>query len=82
MAANKTMLLTYDGKELKKWRPSNGAYVDSVSVLLGSYFRWGGLDMDCNSNVYVGDSNMVLEYDSTLIFKSTAYRLETFMISK
>ena len=28
--------------------------------------------MDCNSNVYVGDSNMVLEYDSTLIFKSTA----------
>jgi gliding motility-associated-like protein len=65
MAVNKTMLLTYDGKELKKWRPSNGAYVDSISVS-SLYFNWGGIDLDCQGNIYIGNNNNVNIYDSTL----------------
>ncbi|HWY97807.1 MAG TPA: hypothetical protein VNY36_01870, partial [Bacteroidia bacterium] len=81
MAVNKNMLITYDGKELKKWRPSNGAYVDSISVS-SLYFNWGGLDLDCNGNIYIGNNTNVNIYDSTLTpistpiaFTSTIYDL-------
>jgi len=65
MAANTTMLLTYDGKELKKWRPSNGAYVDSVSVS-NQYFYWAGIDIDYKGEIYVGNETNVVIYDSAL----------------
>ncbi|HSY77521.1 MAG TPA: gliding motility-associated C-terminal domain-containing protein [Bacteroidia bacterium] len=82
MAVNKNMLLTYDGKELKKWRPSNGAYVDSISVS-STYFNWGGLDIDCSGNIYAGNNMNVNIYDSTLTpiltpisFTNTIYDLK------
>ncbi len=82
MAVRNNMLLTYDGKELKKWRPSNGAYVDSIKVS-SNYFEWGGIDIDCGGNIYVGNNKQVNIYDSLLApvstpitFKNVIYDLE------
>jgi len=65
MAANTAMVVTYDGKELKKWRASTGAYIDSISVS-STYFNWGGIDLDCKGNIYIGNNTSVNMYDSTL----------------
>jgi hypothetical protein len=65
MAANKNMVVTYDGASLKKWMPSNGQLEDSIKVSSTS-FTWGGIDIDCNNNIYIGNDSTVNVYDSSL----------------
>jgi len=65
MAANKYMVVTYDGASLKKWVPSNGKLEDSIKVSATS-FNWGGIDIDGNNNIYVGNGSAVDVYDSSL----------------
>ena len=65
MVANKSMLFTYDGGTLKKFKPSNCAFVSSVKIN-PIPFNWGGLDLDCQGNVYAGDFFNVNVYDSNL----------------
>ena len=65
MAANTKMVFTYDGQELKTWRASTGAYIDSIKVS-GTPFNWGGTDIDCKGDVYVGNNMQINIYDSTL----------------
>ncbi|HSY76840.1 MAG TPA: T9SS type A sorting domain-containing protein, partial [Bacteroidia bacterium] len=36
-----------------------------------TYFNWGGIDLDCKGDIYIGDSSRVGIYDSTLTFKSS-----------
>jgi hypothetical protein len=70
MAVYKNMLLTYDGGLLRKWRPSNGTYVDSIPVS-GTYFNWGGIAINCWGDIYIGNGSTVQAYDSTLVLKSS-----------
>jgi len=65
MVANNSTVVTYDGETLKKWMTPTGAFVKST-VVTTTPFKCGGLDMDCQGNLYVGDNNEVVEYDSTL----------------
>ncbi|HTB32607.1 MAG TPA: gliding motility-associated C-terminal domain-containing protein [Bacteroidia bacterium] len=65
LAANKDLLLSFDGASLRKWRPSNGTLIDSIKVSPTS-FQWGGLAIDCEDHIYAGDSNSIQVYDSSL----------------
>jgi gliding motility-associated-like protein len=70
MVANKSAVDTYDGATLKKWLASTGAFVKSAMVST-TPFKFGGLDMDCEDNLYVANNNEVVEYDSSLNALST-----------
>ncbi|HTA82447.1 MAG TPA: gliding motility-associated C-terminal domain-containing protein [Bacteroidia bacterium] len=65
MAANKALVVTYDGATLKKWAPGSGVLEKSIAVT-STPFLWGGTDMDCASNIYVGNYNSIDVFDSNL----------------
>lgn len=70
MAADKNMVVTSDGQILKKWKPASGALQNSKRVSNAS-FEWGGIDIDCADNIYVGVDNSILIYDSSLVHLET-----------
>lgn len=80
MAAIAKFTITYDGATMRKWRPS-GAFVNSVAITGGKAFQYGGLDIDCQGNIYAGYLKSIRVYDSTLNFigsiplKDTVYDL-------
>lgn len=73
MVANKKLLLTYDGSTLKRRKNSNGVLLDSILVS-DSSFLWGGLDIDCANNIYVGKQDSIVVYD-TNFGRQTAIKL-------
>ena len=70
MAVDKKMLVTYDGSVLKKWLPATGKFQKSL-IVTTTPFLWGGLDIDCADNIYLGSKNNVNIYDSSLTLLST-----------
>ncbi len=65
MAANRNAVFMYDGSVLTKRNSINGGLKDSISVTKTS-FQWGGLDIDCAENVYAGDRDSIIMFDSNL----------------
>ncbi len=65
MVANKHMVVTYDGANVKKWT-TTGTLKKTVAVSGASSFNQGGLDMDCQGHIYAGNGSVVTVYDSTL----------------
>ncbi|MGP8217124.1 MAG: T9SS type B sorting domain-containing protein [Bacteroidia bacterium] len=70
MAADKKILVTYDGATLKKWAPSTGILLNSITIT-GNPMKWGGLDIDCANNIYLGNNSNVDIYDSSFSFLSS-----------
>jgi hypothetical protein len=70
LAADFAMVVTYDGNKIRKWKPATGGIIDSITTSLNQHL-WGGIALDCNENIYVGDSTNVKIYDSSLVLKGT-----------
>jgi gliding motility-associated-like protein len=64
LVANSKIVVSYDGGTARIWRASNGNEIDSMKPSL-THLSWGGLDLDCKSNIYCGNSNSISVYDST-----------------
>ncbi|HXB12989.1 MAG TPA: SprB repeat-containing protein, partial [Bacteroidia bacterium] len=80
LAANSKIVVTYDGGTGRIWRASTGALIDSV-LPSATHYTWGGLDLDCKSNIYCGNNNSISVYDSsanslgTIPLSGTVYAL-------
>lgn len=62
-------LYTYDSYRLKKWNTSTGDLVYGTSINLTSdttKIFWSGVAVDSCENVYVGNKNVVSQYDCKL----------------
>jgi gliding motility-associated-like protein len=66
MAADINMVITYDGSILKKWTPASGILQKSLKVTKYS-FKWGGMDIDCGDNIYLGSRDSIRILDSSLV---------------
>jgi gliding motility-associated-like protein len=64
MAANKSMVVTYDGATVKKWT-TTGTLKKSATTG-GASFTQGGIDLDCQGHIYAGNGSTIAVYDSTL----------------
>ncbi|HXB13769.1 MAG TPA: hypothetical protein VNZ45_17400, partial [Bacteroidia bacterium] len=76
MAADKKILVTYDGATLKKWAPLTGGLEGFASVS-ATPILWGGLDINCADNIYLGNNKVVDIYDSSLTLISTIPQSDT-----
>ncbi len=65
-------LYSYDSFRLKRWNTNTGSLITSTSINTVpdtvSIF-WSGITTDPCGDVYIGNKNMVSQYDSTLTFK-------------
>ncbi|HTA60939.1 MAG TPA: SprB repeat-containing protein, partial [Bacteroidia bacterium] len=71
ITTSNTNVYTYDSYVLKKWQGSNGAQLAYKRInypAFGDSSRvyWGGLTSDDCDNVFLGDSNVVRQYNSSL----------------
>lgn len=71
ITTSNTNVYTYDGYVLKKWQGSNGAQlaykrIDYPTNGDSSKIFWGGLTSDDCDNIFLGDSNLVKQYNSSL----------------
>ena len=64
LIADLNLVATYDGNKLRTWVPATGAAKDSVVVTPNTQL-WGGIALDCQDNIYVGNLNKVSVYNST-----------------
>ncbi|HYV92878.1 MAG TPA: PKD domain-containing protein [Chitinophagales bacterium] len=64
IAVSPNFVYTYDGRRIKKWSKSNGAFVDSSLSVSNSLFDFGGLAVDECENLYVGVQSSVQVFDS------------------
>ncbi len=65
LVADLNLVATYDGNKLRTWTPATGAIIDSVTVTPNTQL-WGGIALDCEDNLYVGNQNQVSVYSSAL----------------
>ncbi|MGP8215005.1 MAG: PKD domain-containing protein [Bacteroidia bacterium] len=65
LIADLNFVATYDGNKLRTWTPATGAIIDSVTVTPNTQL-WGGIALDCQDNIYVGNLNKVSVYSSAL----------------
>ncbi len=70
IVADAHLLVTYDGNKIRRWNPSTGSIIDSVTVNPNQQLS-GGIDLDCSENIYVGSNASVIIYDSSLTLKNT-----------
>ena len=65
LIADLNFVATYDGNKLRTWTPATGAAIDSV-VVSPNVQESGGIAIDCDENIYVGNANKVSVYSKTL----------------
>lgn len=65
LIADLNLVATYDGNKLRTWTPATGAIVDSVTVSANTQMS-GGIALDCQDNIYVGNGNLISVYSQTL----------------
>jgi len=65
LIADLNIVATYDGNKLRTWTPATGAIIDSTTVTPNTQL-WGGIALDCQDNIYVGNLNKVSVYSSAL----------------
>jgi hypothetical protein len=65
LVANSHMVVSYDGATVKKWT-TTGTLKKSLGLPGGTSFTQGGLDLDCQGNIYAGNGSSIDVYDSTL----------------
>jgi len=70
LIADLTLVATYDGNKLRTWTPATGAIIDSVTVSPNVQMS-GGIALDCQDNLYVGNNNVVAVYSSALALVNT-----------
>jgi len=70
IVANGSFMATYDGATLKTWRSSTGSLLNTISISNTS-FNWGGIDMDCQQNIYLANNKNIVVLDSTLTTSTT-----------
>jgi len=70
LIADLNIVATYDGNKLRTWTPASGTIIDSVTVTPNTQL-WGGIALDCQDNIYVGNLTKVDVYSSTLGLVST-----------
>lgn len=71
LTTSNTLVYSYDGYVLKKWDGTNGNLLASKRINYpagndSSKIYWGGITADDCGNLFVADSNTVLQYDTTL----------------
>ncbi len=66
MAVSPNWLYMYDGITLDQLVKSTGAFNASVTLPGSTSYDWGGLDVDLCNDIYVGNQNNVLLYNSSL----------------
>jgi len=70
MAADLNMVVTYDGSVVKRWIPVTGILQNSKTIT-NVPLKWGGLDIDCGDNIYMGGNDSIQIYDSSLVYLSS-----------
>ncbi len=70
LAADLNIVATYDGNMLRTWTPATGAIIDTVLVSPNVQMS-GGIALDCQDNIYVGNANQVNVYSKSLSLIST-----------
>ena len=65
LVATPSFVITYDGGKMRQWNASTGVIRDSATVS-GTSNAWGGVDIDCQGNVYCGNNKSVSIYDSNM----------------
>jgi len=63
MAVSAKYVYTYDGSTIRRWRKSNGAFMNSA-VLDPSPFWWGGLAVDECDNIFAGVQKSIVQLDT------------------
>jgi gliding motility-associated-like protein len=76
IASYKKMVYTYDSYQLRKWNGLNGALLTTKQIhyplpIGPSKIYWGGISSDECGNLFLADSNIVKQYDSTLNLVNT-----------
>ncbi|HYG50418.1 MAG TPA: gliding motility-associated C-terminal domain-containing protein, partial [Flavobacteriales bacterium] len=71
-----TLVYSYDGYVLKQWQASTGSMVsyNRINYPAGgdsTQLKWGGIDADRCGNLFVADSNAVLQFDTSLTLINT-----------
>ncbi|MBL7891767.1 MAG: T9SS type A sorting domain-containing protein [Bacteroidia bacterium] len=76
IAKGKNYLYTYDGGKIKQWNPWSGALINSL-IISTDTFKCGGITVDGCDNVFVGTTNGVKEYNSSLVFVTSVPTADT-----
>ena len=70
LIADLNFVATYDGNKLRTWTPATGAAIDST-VVTPNQQLWGGIALDCQEDIYVGNLNQVSVYSKSLALVNT-----------
>jgi gliding motility-associated-like protein len=73
LVATRGKLYMYDGAKIKRFNKTTGAILDSNPVSNTSFY-WGGIDADCESNIYIGKADSLLVFDSNVV-RHAGYKL-------